>query len=691
MAKNNSELQGIRKKLVAAIAMVLVACIMVVSSSYAWFTLSTAPEVKGIQTAVGSNGNLEMALITTGLSNTDITTSTEYHPFPEANKYWGNLVDLTEDEENPYGWDLITLAPARLSVVGNKVDSVAPLQIPQYGTDGRITGLDGATMYGQYVKEQGKFVNGTGLAGNPYGVRAIGVASGLTPAQQALNDARKLVRDAKNSAISGATYSLEVDAVNLANILVALKLKDTAPDTVSEADFLNVKQAVKNLSNIAAKLDEAMKATVVAVGVSQGTTIDPETVEITTNSITVNNVAVTWDESLDGLAASLKAAAGTLAGINADLRSAEGYLNIEPTDGKYNATAVTNALGAVLSTSDLMLGDVSLGNASEAEIIQAYFSGGLNFKIVSGIYHDIAFFTENYYTKTIKMNVDVTGVSQIPDGLAPDGVLPLEVTLATNANVDGVAFTDFYLPYYSNVLSTLKANDAAGDDTTGTALTTLYGYAVDLAFRTNAPSSNLLLETAGTSRVGEDTTAAVQGAGSYMEFTLDATNGYTLEQMVGLMDAIRVVLMDFQSGEIYAIAKLDMTPSAAAGDGGYVVSEDGTTVKAYLYLYEEEKVDDGEGNMVSTGNLVKKDTAVIREMPQNTAIGITALVYLDGEKVENKDVAINGNSMTGKMNLQFASSAVLEPMDYTFSTETTAPSQATTPTQATEPTTESQG
>ena len=52
----------IKTKLMAAICMLLVSSIMMVSTTYAWFTLSTAPEVTGINTAVGANGNLEMAL-----------------------------------------------------------------------------------------------------------------------------------------------------------------------------------------------------------------------------------------------------------------------------------------------------------------------------------------------------------------------------------------------------------------------------------------------------------------------------------------------------------------------------------------------------------------------------------------------------------------------------------------------------
>ena len=50
--QQTQQMFSIRKKLLAAVAMLLVACIMTVSSTYAWFTLSPAPEVKGIATKV---------------------------------------------------------------------------------------------------------------------------------------------------------------------------------------------------------------------------------------------------------------------------------------------------------------------------------------------------------------------------------------------------------------------------------------------------------------------------------------------------------------------------------------------------------------------------------------------------------------------------------------------------------------
>ena len=121
---------GIRNKMMAAVSMLMVSSIMLVSSTYAWFTLSTAPEVTGITTNVGANGNLEMMLLT-GYDE-DLNPGSYYSEADDlgvaskvgdsiaatgdvatSNVTWGNLVDLNSSE---YGLDNVVLAPARLNV-----------------------------------------------------------------------------------------------------------------------------------------------------------------------------------------------------------------------------------------------------------------------------------------------------------------------------------------------------------------------------------------------------------------------------------------------------------------------------------------------------------------------------------------------------------------------------------------------
>ncbi len=101
--------RDIKSKLMAAISMLLVSSIMMVSSTYAWFTLSTAPEVTGITTAVGANGNLEMALLPATGVTTDIKSEAGdgNKAWNLRNLTWGNLVDVSNAEF--YGMDKTTL------------------------------------------------------------------------------------------------------------------------------------------------------------------------------------------------------------------------------------------------------------------------------------------------------------------------------------------------------------------------------------------------------------------------------------------------------------------------------------------------------------------------------------------------------------------------------------------------------
>ena len=55
----------LKSKLMAALAMLLVASVLMGSTTYAWLVLSIAPEVTGISTNIGANGSLEIALLNT--------------------------------------------------------------------------------------------------------------------------------------------------------------------------------------------------------------------------------------------------------------------------------------------------------------------------------------------------------------------------------------------------------------------------------------------------------------------------------------------------------------------------------------------------------------------------------------------------------------------------------------------------
>lgn len=170
---------GIRSKLMAAASMLMVGVIMMVSSTYAWFTLSTAPEVKNISTTVAGNGSLEIALMPTEGLLSKITAGAVggTGTVVQKNTKWGNQIILSDDTEagDYYGLNSISLNPASLNYT--KADDSAeatfvadkPLAIATYGSDGRI-----AELSAENIGVKGKTENTNKFGAETYGVRAIG-------------------------------------------------------------------------------------------------------------------------------------------------------------------------------------------------------------------------------------------------------------------------------------------------------------------------------------------------------------------------------------------------------------------------------------------------------------------------------------------------------------------------------------
>ena len=209
---------AIRRRLTAAISMLLISTIMMVTTTYAWFTLSTAPEVRGINTSVTGNGSLEIALMPTtgtfaGITSGRDASGTEdggSKGMTEANVTWGNVVNL---KDQSYGLDLITLNPVKFDVKSTAVNRLVydennepvmeptgetdpetqepvmaqkttavnmpngqigdvPFSRPVYGYDGRIVDLKAAQL-----KSHG---TSAGFDSDNYGVRAIVDENGTT-------------------------------------------------------------------------------------------------------------------------------------------------------------------------------------------------------------------------------------------------------------------------------------------------------------------------------------------------------------------------------------------------------------------------------------------------------------------------------------------------------------------------------
>lgn len=609
---------GVKKKLMGAICMLLVASIMVVSSTYAWFTLSTAPEITGISTSVGANGNLEMALLNTATyGDTSLIKSavgdskdTAGQSVVNANVTWGNLVDLSDAS---YGASNFVLNPARLNIDdAGKVATNSILMTAKYGTDGRVTELAANTVDGTYNAEKTSFI-----AGNK-GVRGIGVAAAMSDAQLAMRNAIAQVAMNVSSAKTTIQNSLTTNGSALATLAINYATTEGYSAASADVDALNA--MITALTAAKASLGKAIQYAMMAESLSKAASA-----ATTVDEYNLNN-ASTYDTTI-------RAA-----------KSAYDDIDIPETAMTENAKDVMSALigndatGNDATGNDATVSGVELSKIKEEgnidKIASAAMSGGV--VVVPGDaspYTKTAVLTGNFTTAITVAEVNYGGVK----------LTNVKATMKTNATGNVMAPVAAYIAGLTAKEDTTETNESANK------ITDLYGYAVDLAFRTNASGSKLQLQVEDAQRIYSDSNeASTQGHGSYMEFT---KGDLTDVQFKNLMGAVRIVFVD-STNAIVAGAKLNVPPT---------IETNAATVKAPLKMV----------TVNTAAKLVEfTDTAVtdnvITELEQGNAKKLTVITYLDGDVVDNSMVsATSARSMTGSMNLQFVSSATLVPMDYT--------------------------
>lgn len=703
---------GLRKKLLSALAMLLVATILMVSSTYAWFVLSTAPEVTGIQTQVGANGSLEIALVNkaswddlTKLDMGDIDESATEN-LGSANLTWGNLVNLSDAS---YGLRNITLNPARLAIApnGNNADGTAItytignslLKVPVYTEDGRVQRLDTATVV-DYIYD------GKGFTTEGYGVRAIGTASQMSQFQLGMNAARSDIANHRAAAKTTASNTLNNTGAGLADIVVQYALNGKT-ENYTVKDLQTIQTMANGLLDALNEVESGIRAAFAGY-------------------ITTADSGITDDHYDAALAVindtnnSLSTLRTTYPGIVNVIPKMSDYINTLETDRETVRTAVMNCQTKIdenrtykwdeifqIVTPLVNINKMTLGGKTIDEVKKSVKNedGSINFeeavKLVqggvvitapsgSGVLADIADYAGDY---AASVSVEVTFQGKPVPATAT-------VTSATTQN-------PVYLTAASNALSNAHVSDATGSNS----LTDFFGYAIDLAFRTNAENANLLLQTSPKQRIYDTSNNAdTLGGGSYMSFRSDA--GLSATKMVKLMSGIRVVFMD-KSNNVLAIAALDTTLGKDlyvklsddkinstgkyaylnASEGEYQQSDlidattynglpekssvryqDGTlSAKLYIVSFSMPKssVQPEDGSKVNyTGGITistdRTENGTILALKPDEATIVTALVYLDGSVVTNAMVAANATqSMSGVLNLQFSSSAELIPMQYT--------------------------
>ena len=696
MSNSQKNFMSVRSKLLAAVAMLLVASFMVVSSTYAWFTLSTAPEITGITTQIGANGNLEIAL------NTNINKVPETYPgggnpsTEDKNITWGNIIDLGtlsgSTGVNAYGLHTIVLKPSLLAVTeAGKVDET-PLYTPVYGADGRVESISKNGVYGTW--------NGTGFAlqgkdGAGYGVRALGTVSTMTSQQLTYKNAASAVKTSLELFNNTANLSLVNNGGALVTLILAgvtsenpsFDLTQLAPVddllTDLESSLPELEKAIKNfmilvIANTQAQKSDGEFDLIMAAFNANWSNVFAQLKSDSfksTHSITVpangeqEAVTFTIPDAYVAYAdtfANVAKKYDTIAAQIADARAT--YTAVETTGQPLDWAGFQNLLMSLMTVEKLSIngkGYQELVDMKNSGLMDDLVNWGLDVLGVgvqvlmpegSGVYADIASVSKNI-SANFRTDVSVTFNSMSVNRK------DVSVTMYTNLSSSQIVALD--------PVAIPEPAEKAGTDASAM-ITDTYAYVLDFVFRTNAAGSNLKLQQAATDRIYAENTAAsaTMGGGSYMEFTTQS--GFGVEQVKNLMDNIRIVFVNTKTGELLMGGYLD-TENAATG----------STVKASVKLQEITVSTQVGGNTVPAyitwGDKLADDNQIITSLGQNEATYISAYVYLDGTTITNADVAaLTELSTTGKLNLQFASDAQLKPMDYSDlknqgSAETPAP------------------
>ena len=587
-----------KRKIFMVLMMLICSGIMAVTATYAWFILSTAPEVVGVTTTVGANGSLEIALLSNATGDNpdsitaDVGQSITVVGAVEGNVTWGNLVDVSDAS---YGLNTIVMYPSVLNETDGKLDVNAMLSVPRNGVDGRITGLAANTMPALYNGSVFSTENAR------YGVRAIGSVGGGSNRDAYLSSAKSSFKASQTSALAAAQSAV----VENGSVLISAAMGGTSA-TYTYEQVVSLHSMASGLKNALNYILTSYKQAIIANAAASASVSDSDFETIRTGvtgatASTLANYANSYPNGLSVQGLNSLATAIADADIAIDLANNLLYENYGTEDEQpVSASTVfgyNQVSGIIKKIADI--NSLSLDNLTGTSLELSSASG-------SGLITAVADHAGNYSASIGVGSMNVTTSNNDGNGL-----------------LAAIDLTDLSAP--------ANSGSSGGNSST---VTNIYGYVLDLAFRTNV-SADLQMQASAIDRIYTDGAGATAGGGTGVIYT--APVGMTEAQVKYMLAAVRVVFFDPNSGVIYATGKLD-EPNIQSGTG----TEKSTTATAALSLASGEK----------------KITNLEAAVPKKVSV----LVYLDGTTLNNISVFNGKDSGTLKFNFQFSSSADLNPM-----------------------------
>ena len=658
-----------RERIGAALISLIITMVVAVTATYAWVTLSAAPEVTRITTTLSSNGSLEIALSKPDASQpdeTDIDESITYNnSIMESNRRWGNLINISDPG---YGIDNLVLRPAQLNTASL---ATSPLWGAVYGEDGRITQLN--SKYTYTVWDGSDF-----LVSSDYGVRAIASYITATSNQSAEEyDARYQELLDAHTAVNEYYRSHVATSANIGSLgsvmstYLQSKLNEKGYGTSSDGNIaLTTAQvtAVRNMyQSVYDAMDEEIKALLVLANLQQYIFAKEH------DGMTYTEM--TWDRLQSGQnkydsagsqhkknpatpdeAVSIKGLKTFITNRNyavSDIATLNALVDKSNSGTTVYSSELDTAVNHLCAPSSALIDNKSLDTwmaGSKTDLLGltsgdhlATLGGGV-LKVYEQMAIDTAYRLPNA-TNTSSNAANIRATAKY--------IITMQINM-TGHICTNAAGNSYFSDDMSSIPTDINAGDKIAEDT--------YGMAVDFWVRTNSEGTYLMLEGAttidpqtqeiirydGVNRVwGSTGNAALttdsttQGSGSCYIYYADTPEDSS--RSLALLKSMKVAFVA-PDGTDLAYAIMD-TDHCYAVNGRYTVP---------LIIEEREK------NAFTQENEYGEEITRygIRYMTLDQSYMITAIVYIDGATLENTQV-LSSTEIDGQLNLQFSSSEQL--------------------------------
>ncbi len=756
--------KGIKSKLMAATSLLLVSAILLSLTTYAWFILSTAPEVTEMQTTAGANGALEIALQTgdtVGEILDSVGSSSAVGTLKNANSTWGNVVDLSG---NTYGLEGLSLLPARLNLnADGTVNKNSPLVMPVYGQDGRISSLANLnSMYWNdktYEKIAGSSMHGVLVYTDDESVKNGSKDEKTLNRQSLIDTTRQQILELRTSLRQDLVDTMDKNQEGISTILfntVNLSGGGNGSDTGGKLfpegngavydvnNYECILTLLSSFSDIQAKSAKSVRYALLACAAADTTNypMNEETKESQELSDlyakfltlpignkndeneeeTVYKIAEKNKEELEkqnpentelvAAYASVMSAADATTDVQTRIQRAQNGLekprvkelaakdsSMTSDEQSEFSREISNSILSLFEIDAAMHRGIYVTDEKnnsnmprtlwdeiqsipsekyyhEYSTEQTQLPSRFYMLARSGLFSSLAALAGDFESGQIKRKEEL-------DGDTYYYLTQIRATTAERPGADDVVWGyEFgYSPETNtgclqavyNATSGLKADGSVKYVITTVDKVNAYGYSVDLAFR-SSESDKLILQQNAVDRVtGEESdtpegrlpsTSTTQGNGSTVELWLRKSTQEYLEDASAaerareLVKCLRVAfLVDNGDWNILCVAMVDEDNDSIKFTD--FASSETVKVTANLYIYSASTM----GGKLS---LSKAANQSITDLIQDTPKAITALVYLDGDEVQNAFLTPDQPfTLSGSVNLQFATEKkTLKPMEY---------------------------